>query len=491
MENSNNKKLADYQFGFADAEKEYTRVPGIFESAFYDYRGTVKKLTDEHYFLLIGRKGVGKSAVRAKIQSLADRNNNVHAVPLQLNDFEFTTFAKTNSDKDLTGTQKYKESWDFVLQLMCFKVANRDLSITENEDMNKMLILLSKLGFDPELNYKKDVVRLSKLKIGNSIASFDIEFEKEFGTKPASFLERVSTVNEKMLSVLSKIWFGDEQVIILIDGVDDILRIKKNQLEILSSLIRSANYLNDKFFEYKIPIKIVLFLREDIVSNVTDPDLNKIKRDGAISLNWSSSLDDLKKVVNLRFQYSGISEVDAIGHWGEIFPKKIQNKDSWVYILDHTLYKPRDILQLLKSAQEIYPNNYSLTFSEVRTVLKDYSKSYFIEEMKNEIAGFVKDEYINILPSVLQKIGERSFTFEEFKDLMEEQGVNNSNNNSEVRYLLLLLFNAGYIGQLIKNTRHSKISVTFKYRNEHSQIDYKERFIIHKGLYNGLGISGI
>lgn len=483
-------KFKEYEFGFADAEKEYTRVPEIFESAFYDFKGMVTKLTDQHYFLLIGRKGVGKSAVRAKIQSLADRNNNFHAVPLQLNDFEFSTFAKTNVDKELVGTQKYKESWNFVLLLMCFKVINKNLSITENDGLNEMMDFLTVLGFDSDVSYKKDVTRLSKLKLGNSMASFDLEFEKEFGTKPSSYLERIGTVIEKMLDTLSDLYYADNKIIILIDGVDDILRIKKNQLDMLSSLIRSVDYLNDKFEMKKVPIKIILFIREDIVNNVTDPDLNKIKRDGAIILNWNSKYDDLKSVVNLRFEYSGVPSEEINNHWDQIFPRKIRERPSWLHILEHTLYKPRDILQFLKSCQELYPDNYTLVFSEIRNVLKVYSKDYFIEEMKNEITGFVDDTFINILPAVLQKIGERSFSFFEFKDLMEKQGVKN-NNELDVKYLLLLLFDAGYIGQLIKNNRGSGKSVTFKYWNENSQIDYSQQFIIHKGLYNGLGIRGI
>ena len=152
-----------------------------------------------------------------------------------------------------------------------------------------------------------------------------------------------------------------------------------------------------------MPIKIVLFIREDIVNNVTDPDLNKIKRDGAIVLNWNNRLDDLKSIVNLRFEYSGIPKHETEQYWEKLFPRLIKDKQSWIYILDHTLYKPRDILQFLKCCQELYPNNFKLSFSEVRNVLKAYSREYFIEEMKNEITGFINDDYINALPSVLQK----------------------------------------------------------------------------------------
>lgn len=485
-----NRTFSEYEFGFADAEKEYTRVPEIFESAFYDPGNTVDKLINKHYFMLIGRKGVGKSAVKAKIQSLASHSNDMYALPMQLNDFEFSTFSKTKVDKYVTGTQKYKDSWDFILLLMSYKFLYQRLEITEAEEFTGMINLLERLGFPLEIGYRKDVNRLSKLKLGVNVKIFDIEFEKEFGTKPISYLERISTINEKLLSVLSRVWLDNKKFLILIDGLDDILRYKKNQLEILSSLIRSVDYLNDKMLTMGIKIKIILFIREDIVNNVTDPDLNKIKRDGAIVLNWNNRLEDLKSIVNLRFKYSGVLDDELSSYWEKLFPRTIRNKNSWTYILDHTLYKPRDILQFLKSCQELYPNNSKLSYSEIRNALKTYSREYFIEEMKNEITGFINDEYINTLPSVFQKIGERSFSFIEFSRMMEEQGMSKSVSEADIKYLLLLLFEAGYIGHLLPNTRSGK-SVIFKYRNANSQIDYSQKFLIHKGLYNGLGVKGV
>ena len=108
-------QLQEYEFGVADATKEYSRNPEIFERAFCDPRNVVKKLIESYQFLLIGRKGVGKSAYSSKIQSIANNSGNLYAYPMNLSDFEFTTFAKTGIDEDVAGTHKYKTSWDFLL----------------------------------------------------------------------------------------------------------------------------------------------------------------------------------------------------------------------------------------------------------------------------------------------------------------------------------------------------------------------------------------
>lgn len=482
-------KFNEFEFGYADAEKEFTRAPEIFKKAFYDSRRIVDKLVDGYQCILIGRKGVGKSAYSAKIQTIAnnDINNNLHAFPLQLNDFEFSTFSKTNISDDVTGTQKYKTSWDFILLLMIYKILYTKLKITEVDSFSSMLSLLEVLGFPSNVGYKRDVLRLSKIKIGADTIKFDAEFERAFGEKPSTYLERISTLNDKMLEVLTDLWFENQKIIILIDGVDDILRFKKNKMEILSSLVRSIDYLNDKFISMKIPVKVVLFIREDIMNTIVDPDLNKIKRDGAIYLGWQNRVDDLREIVKLRFLLSGVPVEEVEKYWAKMFPRYIKNKESWNYVLDHTLAKPRDVLQFLKCCQDMYPDKEGLSYSEMNAVLKEYSKEYFIEEMKNEITGFISDSLVIELPSIFQKIGDKKFTYREFSVLLNNQSSKKME-DKDIKYLLLLLFDAGYIGQLYDNGRNKKMSVVFKYRNTSAKIDYSQMFITHQGLHSGLGI---
>lgn len=480
-------KFRDYQIGFADAAKEYIIIPEIFEKAFYDPRGIIDQLLNKWAFMLVGRKGVGKSAFSSKIQSLSNGNNNIFSTQIMLNDFEFSTFAKTKIDNDVTGTQKYKSSWEFILLIAIYKIIYADLGIKEVESFNKMVYLLDEIGFPIELNYKRNISTLSKLKLGTNLGLVDAGIEREFGVKPDSYLERISLLTENMIKLLSDIYYRDEKIIISIDGVDDILRFKKNQLEILSSLIRSVDYLNEKFLKNKLPIKIIIFIREDIVSSVTDPDINKIKRDGSILLSWANRLDDLKCIVNLRFLLSGLTEEQLDSHWERIFPRKIRGKDSWMYILEYTLYKPRDVLQFLKCCQDNYPDKDELGFSEMQNVLKIYSKEYFIEEMKNEITGYVDDFLINILPSVFRKMGRKDFALNELKRIVNEQSVSKEYSELDIKSLLQLLFEAGYIGQKIKGL-NKKESIIFKYRNTTASIDFSQKFITHKGLHIGLGI---
>lgn len=477
-------KLKDYILGYADATKEYLLEPAIFESAFFDPNNILGKLEETWKYILIGRKGVGKSAYNAKLQSLSNNNDKFLTYFIPLNNFEYSTFSKTSSDNDIVGTKKYLESWQFILLLSIYKILNT-LDMTEINSFQEMIDILNKFDFNINEDLRKNVTKVSKLKLGANIGVFDANYETEFGTKPFSFTERISTLIDKMKKCLDGIYLN-KRIFLLIDGVDDILRFKKNQLEILSSLIRSVDTLNEYFLQNKIQVKIILSIREDILNNFTDPDLNKLKRDGAINLTWTENTQDLKQIVELRLKMSNKDDFNC-DMWYKIFPRQVRNTDSWKYLLDHTLYKPRDVLQFLVTCQDLFPNKEKLTHADMLGAIKSYSRDYFIEEMKNELSGFSDDLLINSLPSILQKIGSRAFYLGEFIKITNEQTTLKKYSEQDIKYLLLMLFQSGYIGQLIK-TNSGKESVVFKYRNPNSNIDYSQKFISHRGLHKGLGI---
>lgn len=477
-------KLCDYKFGFADATKELMIEPSIFESAFYDPNNILNKLTNSWKYMIIGRKGVGKSAYSSKMQSIANTTGRYITSPILLNDFEYSTFAKTKSDSNIVGTKKYLDSWNFIILLSIFKILYNQLQITEVTEFNDMIALLERLSFPINDSFKNNVKNVSRLKLGASIGIFDAEYETEFGHKPLSFSERINTLVEKMEIVLSTIFLG-KKLFILIDGVDDVLRYKKNQLEILSSLLRSVDMLNEFFYSNQKNIKLILFIREDIINQVTDPDLNKIKRDGSIHLSWTENTDYLKEIAELRFKLTLSKSSKNI--WYNIFPQDIHEQDSWHFLLEHTLYKPRDVLQFLCTCQDLYPNKESLTHAEMRAAIKSYSREYFMEEMKNELSGFSSDQLINILPSIFQKIGSTSFYLNNFLQITNDQSTSKEYSEQDIRLILLQLFESGYIGQLVKGSNH-KESVVFKYRNPSASIDYSQKFLIHRGIQRGLGV---
>lgn len=483
------KKFEEYIFGFADAETEFKMNKQIFEEAFYDPKDIIDKLINGYQFMLIGRKGVGKTAFSAKIRSLSEKDQYLNSNLVTLSNFEFKNFNKLKNI-ELDGTQKFKCSWDITLLIYIYRILNKNFDFSCVEEFQNRIDFLSKSNLLLGKNINTIVRTLTKKSF-----HFDAKFIKyDLENEVVSGKLDHSEVIEYLLEGLEDIYFDKSKQLIIIDGLDDVLRFKKERLLIIAGLVRAINELNLSFREYEVPIKIILLARDDILASITDPDFNKIRRDGGITLNWNAKNEDLKDLVNLRFILSGIPKEIANNWWYEIFPKKIRQKDSWLYISEYTLNKPRDILQFLKQCQETFSNKTSLSFSEVDEVLTDYSNEYFIEEMKNELSGFFDDDTVIFLPQIMQKIGGSDFTFIEFKRVAAK--FLKQDDNGYYKKLILTLFENGYLGQVTemkyydKKTKKEfiKKQAIFKHKKPTIRINYDYKFSLHKGFYKALNI---
>lgn len=485
-------KLKDYKFGFADAETEFKREPNIFENAFYDPRNIVDRLINGNEFMLIGNKGVGKTAYSAKIRSIAQNSDSLYAEQISLENFEFKTFSDIGL-KSINGCQRFKSYWDIALTIEIYKFLNKILDFSSVESFNQIINFLTKNNIILNKNINNTINFMPSLEL-NIIDIFKLNLNTGISRKDINTYSMIE-FSEYLLENLKSLYLNDFRNILIIDGLDDILRYEKNDFDILAGLFRSANSINDYLFANDIPIKIIILVRSDIITRILDPDFNKIKRDSGIELKWDNRMDDLKQLVNLRFSISNTINYENEKLWYTLFPKYIKKKDSWDYILEFTLNKPRDILQFLKQAKDTYQENTTLSYSEVDLLLRDYSSSYFIEEMKNELAGFVNDDIISNITSILGKLGKTNFSLKSFQKIAAETVPNKD--LSLFKELLGRLYENGYIGQIIKTPKYDKRKkkntiktyVIFKHKRPTSQIDFSNDFTIHKGLYKALNFG--
>lgn len=476
--------LKEFEFGYADASKEYIYAKDLFDLSFHDPNDYIDKLINGNKYMVVGRKGVGKTAILSKIKFITDKQEDNYSEVLSLSNLEYNTFKKTKIDKDVQGSNKYKRSWEFLLLLSIVKQFYKSNSV-ENELFLELVGFLESIGINiNDAKIKSDVTFLSKLKLGTNIHIFKAELEKDFSEDVSDYSFNIGFLIEKIKEVLETIHLPDYKLFLLIDGLDDVLRYKVDQHEIIKGLIRAIDELNIFLYELDVYIKIILSVREDILNELNDPDMNKIKRDGSINVDWRNKQGDLMDLVRKRLIYSGLPEAESHKYFENLFSLRMGKKYTWDYIFDRTLFKPRDILQFFITCQDIYPENDRITKGELKDCIKRYSNDYLIEEMKDELSGFIEDEYIQILPEIFKQIGNKDFKINDFSEFISEQ-IDIS--QSKVNNLITLLYSAGYIGQLIRSK--DRTSVQFKYRNPGSRLDFGNNLILHYGIKAGLGIA--
>ena len=200
-------------------------------------------------------------------------------------------------------------------------------------------------------------------------------------------------------------------------------------------------------------------LRDDIekyISSINSrADTAKIFSSYACRINWfeksfnSRDSDEndlnLKKFINKRIRYAfnkaGIdfSEADP---WGSLVPNNNkQSQSSFKYIVNHTLYRPRDLLLYflpLQNGSFTYPLNQNDLYTLTGTYAEELAK-----ELTNELSSFYDSNNIRLIYNAIGEISKRdNCTYEEALTIVEQ------NVDLDGVSLLEYLFDRSIIGNI-------------------------------------------
>ena len=157
-------------------------------------------------------------------------------------------------------------------------------------------------------------------------------------------------------------------------------------------------------------------------------------------------------------------------------------KTTETVLFEMTLLRPRDILQFFIECQMQYGDNNRLTYTQLSQVMKGYSQNYFVEEMKDELTGFLEDDVVTNIPTIFSELGKRFFweDDETLKNIGQKYNV-------DIHKLLEVMFSAGYVGQVRNRVGGKRFS--FKHFNPYDYFSGKDQCIIHRGLIKAFNVS--
>ncbi len=469
-------KLQGINFGYADSEKELIESPELFDSAFIDPKNYLSKLMDGVSFLVLGRKGTGKTAYGAKIRRLSMVNPDIVVRPCPLSNLNYSSF-ESFAAQEVTGGRRFLSVWKYLLFLEMIKLVDETIPEQERDDLDIFVQSLKKYGALP----KEDIVHTAK-HLNTSTISLSIPsiLSAEKGVEKDVVLCDIDEITEVGLRILKDSYFGEKRFFIIIDGLDDALRGERFSSDIITGLIRAADYINTYLSHSAIAFKIIVLLRTDIFELCRDPDLTKMKRDVTINLSWTK--DDLKKIVIKRIQCKYPQYERFEEFWKDFAPQMYKSKKSVSVLFELTLLRPRDILQFFIECQSLYGNQSRIRLSDFSAAIASYSKEYFISEMKDELTGILPDSVVTAIPSLFSELGKRTFYEDELEPVIALNSVDIS-----TRKLLETLYQSGYIGQ-IRPREGGKQFISFIHVNPYDKFSQKEKCIIHRGLVKAVNV---
>jgi len=148
-----------------------------------------------------------------------------------------------------------------------------------------------------------------------------------------------------------------EHVWLLLDNVDKgwpILEAKPADVLLVKSLLEATRKLQRQFERRGVESHAVVFLRNDIYDHlVLDPaDRGK---DNPVVLDWNDP-EVFKEIIRRRVAISTGLNAKFEELWLFFFASHVRGQESFSYILDRTLSRPREVLRFIRDSIDVAVN---------------------------------------------------------------------------------------------------------------------------------------
>lgn len=474
------------EFGRTSGEAEAAELPRLVAEGYVD-DGLLEPFLTRKKWLLLARKGAGKSILGEKIKQVASTSNDASAVSLiHLADFPYKTFSQL-MPASIEAASRYPASWSWLLCLQIIDALSQHPGSNRqyNFDANGAIAQLKTFGLLPTTDIQQLVVRSSKAGFKAQIPTLlELVGETTAGGTPPdlAFLNLVASL-KKLIRNYS---FHGKQYLV-IDGLDDILTKTSIQYDTLSALIFETARLNSHFKNENIPIWIIILCRTDIFEVLPGANKNKIRQDSCIEIDWYPPSGEVNqsKLISLANLRASLSLDKSIDIFSDYLPKVMDHGiGTKKYLADLTRHTPRDFIALLTHIQKSAKNE-QLTKLEVVDGVKLYSEKYFLPEIRDELVGYASPKEFDMFLNSVGEIHDRAFTIDRLQKVAEPLGLP----KTKLDVLLHALFSASAIGLTWRDRTTRQNRFEFKFRNPNATFNPARTIVLHKGLWKALNVN--
>jgi len=414
------QKLGDVEsFGGIDADAD-----ALLDQCFQSHEAYARAKDHEH-FLIIGRKGSGKTAIFRKIITTRSHNN--------------FTFGHTFSDypwhhHDAQATlgvpeeDRYTHSWKYLILLSASKLLlNNDQSQPWCDDVVDDIGKLENFVVDSYGSRNPDVTQFfvptKTLRINPTleIPGTNLKLGVSLERVPVSELPKiVQDVNRAIAASVVRALNPEHDYYICFDQLDLGFDAKDPKYaQRLTGLILAARELSQLARQDKKRFSVAVFLRDDIYQLLRFEDKNKISENHTSRIEWDREGSDwtLKRLMEERF--GAVLGVSPAGLWNAVFDETQampSRQTKYQHIRDRTFRRPRDVIKFCNEILAAYKKrggNGSGKFQNQDVIsARDNYSTYLLSELDDEVFKHVPG-YENLVEA-LKTMGTLQFTREEF-----------------------------------------------------------------------------
>jgi hypothetical protein len=483
---TNQYKIGDIYFGTADGEDEALNLihkEDEFKNYYYDYDNIVEKALQPLRYLILGKKGAGKTLLGEYLNYKLDKQQNSFSSIVSFNEFRMHSLRELSAED--TPPNEYIPIWTYVILIELAKIIASNQSLKEDEDYQRLKRFIGKNYQKLILtqNAEKDIEKLKTVK-ENCDWIGDIITEENKDQVQGNYISFIPILEALVTDVIkSKPEFSYS---LILDKIDDRFTNSTLYKNSVISLIKAVDNFNKNCVRNKIKAKVTVLLRSDIFSLLNDTDLNKRENSNAVRIDWGdaakyrSPLFDLI-VQKIKASIPELKEKTKDEIIKQFFPASVRQRYNDIptdkFLLGRTLFRPRDVITYLGLITEKYPDASTFTQDMFLDVQLRYSE-YFLKEIENEMNGHFQDREIKEVIDLMIRFGKFDFKYEEIKRFENENRILTTLSIDDA---LKALFDFSIIGNYVNEK--GKIRHTWKHRHDRVEIDFKKRMCLHYGLW--------
>jgi len=492
------KKKAALYIGAPEAEAESLPNSKVsLQDVYEDYHELFNELGNEK-FIIVGRKGSGKSAFAEYVSLLSNKDPNLFCAFIRQDVVSLEELVQVTASTE-KASKEHLFKWLIYTNIISLFFHNE--AAREAKGYKLLLEFLKKnSGF---INIDKgEILELVKkhsfeVSIEQFKRFFKGKFHKDIEIKEsrAAFYKLLPHLEEVVLEVLNSRINKDNKngYIIFFDDLD--INFKSDNpesVDTLLHLLRSAKQINNSVFaKSEVNAKVVILIRDDVERMLSSKgaDIAKIFSSYATHLNWYQEEylqpireDELgiKKLIVKRidnaFKEANIKKIkdDA---WDSLISDDFSPKTSFKYVADHTFFRPRDFILLFKpleSGQYEFPlNKY-----ETNKLIGQYA-SEVVKELSNELSSFYSTMQIHNIFDSLKEINRiYNCSYIEGKRI-----VNRNCLGIDADVLLEDLFDRSIIGCINDKNNFVRFKYKVSRKDAHDYVIDKDLcLIVHAGI---------
>jgi len=481
------------------------------------------------YYFLTGFKGSGKTALLRYLAETAKARGTATTFVLFKSDFsEFErqelsraagfTLMATGSGKSGKGRSSIEQDFEHVWRLFLHQqlaelLARPQDAVIKDANLDRYIKILraSETGAaEGVLGRLFGSIRDGRIKVAANFSFLKAEFSTNF--QPSR-----DGADEGYLSVASLVDAADRalaalrpangRAILFLDELEVSFSMDDQYVrdcKMIRDLIVCVEKINRQFIEKKLPIIAIAAIRSEVVTAVSavGKEINKAIEDFGVKIYWHrrgtpDEAHPLLQVILQKIQASevakGINE-DRSVLWEKYFPASYKGMNSSSYLLHYTWYRPRDVVRLLRAAQEFSPTATVFNEHVIDECLREYAKGnlveifedlqatytpFAIEGIKALLTGLPILTNLSALEARLVQLAKSHSSVKELKD------------KHSLPVVLSDLFRVGLIGNVYRGRGAGKGGGTrqrWSFRGEEN-IDLSMGISVHRAAGRALSIS--